>query len=647
MKKLTAPVILFIFASLCFVSCNQKKGDLVFTTEEIAKGNFDPRYEFNPWPEVDVQVFPPRLRGRNGVSMSKMNKTPDGLTWSTILGNLNMECHSKTTGDKIELEMIISNKGNTDEVVAVLYPKVHYVFNEEYPLRVLDPTFGGVLEPRKPYPMVDVYYPGYASFCATLVTGREKAIGIALRNKEQRSAHIRHLPAAPAGQMSIELDRVFVAAGESVVLPSAFIAYGADWSSVLKPYRDWLLASFPPRMDQPSWFKNERFVNVGNAHCMVPFYPPSAAPGIWVFDPAFKKRTIENVRDDIDKGIESAARRNCKALFYQFGWWNMMSTFEGLHMFDGVCGDYTEAHKLTREAINYIHSKGGRTILYTNFISAGEESNVFREQPGLFARDEHGAAIRNVTYPMFMFCPGSPGIREYWDKVLHHVLIELDADGIFLDQVGGATPSPVCTDPGHHHAHCDTYGQDFLALLDYVYYKAKEIKKDAFVGCELINDIRSMWTDWIQSFGYNRPTEMKFASPQEAANTPPHEYMVFLKYINPYGLMVPGRPDQVAFGAPGMPDDTIFNSNEVIFRSGLLPCKANPVGAMAYLYGPVNGEAILVTKAWDEIRNVDVRIPSGLKPVTGGTDIGKLDQDGNLIVDAGKNARFYKLAIKD
>jgi hypothetical protein len=68
---------------------------------------------------------------------------------------------------------------------------------------------------------------------------------------------------------------------------------------------------------------------------------------------------------------------------------------------------------------------------------------------------------------------------------------------------------------------------------------------------------------------------------------------------------------------------------------------------MAYLYGPVNGQAVLAVKAADEIKNVTVHLPAGYTPVAGGSHTGKLDEKGNLVVSAGKSARFYKLEKKD
>lgn len=631
------PVLLILFS--CNNSIKNSKAGISQTINE----NFEPRHEFISNEGIEVKLFPPRIRGKEGVSLSSLTKSEGDFAWQSVLNDLILTCTSEVSNNKTELKMTITNQGKSDELVAVRYPMVHYFIKDDSTLRVLDPTFGGVLEPKTPYPMVDVTYPGYASFCATLVTGKDKALGIALLNKEQRSAHIRHLPARPAGQMSIELDRVLVKAGESVELPSAYVASGTDWGEVLQPYRDWFQEAFPPKMNIPEWYETGEYALTHTAHCLVPSYPPDAAPGIWVFDPAFKQRTIADLQKDVDRGVEATAKSGYKPLFYLFGWWKMMESFQGLHMFDAVCGDYTEGHELAKQAVKYIHSKGGKTFLYTNFISAGEESRLFREQPGLFARNEDGEPVRNASYPMYLFCPGSPEIRAYWDKVLHYILKEMDTDGIFLDQLGGGTPSPKCTDPTHNHKHPDSYGEEFLTLVEYVSKKAKEIKPDAIVCCELIDDVRSQYIDIVQGFGYARPKDMTFSSPKQAADTPPNEYMVFLKYINPFANMFPGNSDNVALGSPGYPSDKIYMKYKAQFKSSLRPCKTNPVGAMAYLYGPVNGEAILTVKAWADIKDVAVTLPDAYVPVEGGTDLAKQGANGTVIVQAGVKSRFYVL----
>jgi hypothetical protein len=466
---------------------------------------------------------------------------------------------------------------------------------------------------------------------------------MAMRNEQQRRVRLYHLPAATSGHMSLEIERVLIRSGETLDLPSAYIAAGVNWGDVLRPYRDWLQATYQRPLPLCDWYWNGNFIENRYAHCVAPT-PPAAGPdGVWTFDNRHAPQTVAGLKAEMDKAFALFGQRGLKPLFYQFGWWQSMATHPGTFVFDTVIGDFTEHHALIAPLIDYAHRKGGRTFLYTNFIAAGDDSRLFREHPGLFAREPNGQPVRNASYPMYMLCPGAPGIRDYWDSVLQHILGDLDADGVFLDQVGGGAPNAYCYDPSHGHADPDAYGRDYLALLDFVARRAREIKPDCFIGGELTSDIRSLWCDQMQGVGYSRPKERVFASPAEAAAAPPSEHFAFMSFINPGIAHLPSEPNYVARGCPGQPDNPLWNRYRPVFRAGLQPCTTDPIGATAYLFGPVNGEAILATQAVAELEEVTVTLPTPLSPVEGGTHRAKPVNASSVRVEAGEQPRFYCL----
>ena len=105
---------------------------------------------------------------------------------------------------------------------------------------------------------------------------------------------------------------------------------------------------------------------------------------------AVRARSTE-LKAEIDYVLREGEEQGYKPLFYQFGWWQLMAEIGGLFMFDSVCGDYNEAHALTKRVIDYIHEKGLRTYLYTNAIAVGDESiRIFRTRPELLVRDPAG-----------------------------------------------------------------------------------------------------------------------------------------------------------------------------------------------------------------------------------------------------------------
>ena len=603
---------------------------------------FTPRHEVALAEGVTMEVYPPRIHNRQGVSVATRTGGTDDFTWTSELGEVRVQCRVCQEDDRWEIAMSVTNAGE-DAEVAVRYPVVYYRFPEGTPVREFDPLFGGVLEKRSAW--VERWYPGDASLCASFVTAPGRALGMAVRDEAQRRIRLFHMPGDISGQMSMELERVLVKAGETFELPSAYIAWGQTWGDVLRPYRDYITKTFTRAQPFSSWYWDGNWIENRYAHCLAPMHPTKAmAAGAWSFDGARTPQTLEQLKKEMDEAFDVFGKRGLKPLFYQFGWWKAMATCRGLFLFDAVCGDYDEGgHHLIKPAIDYSHSKGGRTFVYTNFISAGEDTNVFRHHPEFFARDAAGFPVRNASYPMYMFCPGAPGLREYWDRVLRVILVDLDADGFFLDQVGGGAPNAYCYEPTHDHAHPDVYGRDYLALLDWVCRWAREIKPDCFIGGELTSDIRALWCDQMQGVGYSRPKDMAFESPAQAAAVPPGEHFAFMSFINPEIAHLPSGPDYLARGCPGQPDNPLWTQFRHVFRAGLQPCVTEPVGAMAYLFGPVNGEAILATIALAELKNVIVTLPMSLAPTQGGALAAQAVDARRVRVDAGNEPRFYRL----
>lgn len=598
---------------------------------------FDPKLTLSPWPEVAVEVYPPRVHAPGGLGTAHWSGDAP-REWTTTCGPVTVRCRWVERERGAEMEMCVANDG-PDQEVAIRYPVVYYRFPEGTPLREFDPLFGGVLEKRSLW--VERWYPGDASLCASFVAAPDRTLGMAVRDEAQRRIRIYHLPGDVNGQMSFELERVWVRRGETIVLPSAYVAWGRDWGDVLRPYRDWITSTYRRPQPLSRWYWEGNWVETRYAHCLAPVHPTkSTAAGAWVFDNNRTPQTLPQLEGEMNEAFRVLGARGLKPLFYQFGWWRAMERCPGLFLFDAVSGDYAEGgHPLIKPAIEYSHRHGGRTFVYTNFISAGEDSRLYREHPELFARDRNGFPIRNASYPMFVFCPGAPGLREFWDRTLRTILLDLDADGLFLDQVGGGTPTAYCYDPAHRHDHPDVYGRDYLALLDWVCRRAREIKPDCFIGGELTSDIRALWCDQMQGVGYSRPQELKNLTPA----TPPNEHFAFMSFINPEITHLPAGPEYVARGCPGQPDNALWQKYRDVFRAGLQPCAADPVAATAYLFGPVNGQAILATLAALELPDVRVTLPVDLKPAPGGTAEAQPAGPRTVRVAAGPEPRFYRL----
>lgn len=541
------------------------------------------------------------VRSQNGTI--EWDAREEGIT---IMGS----CTNK--GDGLwYLAFHLENTGE-DREVKFTYPYLFYHFDQEVPVRVFNPTFGGILE-TLPYGHT-VTYPGRATYCLTAAAGNNRTVAVGLYNDMQRNTTIRTVPGGADGQFRFVLERILVRKGQRLALPVQFICIGESWAEAMQPYKQWLAKTFQPINNRPDWMRHgkDTYSETRKAHCVAPYNPPETAAGIWVFDNNGRPRTFEQLKAEIDDIILEGEEKGFKPLFYQFGWWKAMAEIKGLYMFDAVCGDYTQAHDTAKRIVHYIHQRGMKVYLYTNAIAAGDETEVFKHEPGLFVRDMQGMAVYNGQLPMLFFCPGAPGIRKYWEETLHYILLDMDADGIFLDQICGAEAPPFCYDPSHRHEHPDVYGEDILELIKFIRATAKEMKPDCYVGGELVLDSRSVLLDETHGYGYCGPASIPPEEVQNQRNTPPAEYYIFTRYLSPFSHTQIGKSEEdMMNGAAGHYAYPLWKAHREIFESGVNVCKVEPCGAVAYLFGPVDGKAILAVRSHGDIGEVRVTLPGG------------------------------------
>jgi hypothetical protein len=555
------------------------------------------------------------------------------IRWRSHAAGVTLEAECRPFGaGEWRLTCSLRNEG-ADAEVRVSYPYLFYHFDPAQSVRVLNPTFGGVLE-SSTMPLC-LHYPGPSTFCLTAVAGASHTLATGLFNREQRHVVIHHFPAGPDGQIRFVGERILVRQGTTVELPEQFIRIGADWGDACAPYRDFAITAFPRRRERPRWLTDGNFTETRKAHCLAPYYPPETVAGIWIFDDEGRPRTLADIKREVDEAMADGAEKGYTPLFYQFGWWKSMAHLRGLFPFDALCGDYTEAHGLTRDVIAHIHARGARTYLYTNIISVGDESDTFRRHPGLLVRDAAGFPQQNAGYPMYMLCHGAPEARDYWEKILQCILMELNADGLFLDQVGGGFPPCYCYAKEHRHEHPDTYGRDFIELVDFIGRRARELKPDCFIAGELVLDSRSPLLDETHGCGYVGITSKPPTDPLALRDTKPAEYYAFVRYLTPQIHSSISVRENLMNGAAGSHARPEWRAHRAVFESGLTPCVTEPAGAVAYLFGPAGNCAILAVRAAVEDTLVTVRLPHGLRaPAVPG---------GELMVKAGVAPVFVEI----
>lgn len=498
-------------------------------------------------------------------------------------------------------------ENNTDAAIDTKFSYPYILYNmDENDVRVFSPVFGGVLD-RISWPACATY-PGQASFCLTASATANRCVAAGLYNSAQLITSIRNCCGGQEGHLRLTLEKVTVPPHSKLAVPTLFIGIGGNWAEAMEPYRRYLMRAFPPRNERPAWMLDEKYTQSRAGHCLAPYNPPQLGTGVILFSELGSPRTYEQIRGEIDAAIKDGEARGYKPLFYQFGWWENLKHIRGMYQFDSFCGDYTASTETARRIVKYIHERGCRTYLYTNAIAAGDETNVFRQHSELFVHGADGLPVYNDWLPMYMFCPSAPGIRNYWDKTLQFILLDMDADGIFLDQICGAVPPPQCYDPSHHHENSYSYGTEIIKLVDYIRKRAKELKPDACVMGELVLDSRSVLLDESHGYGYSKILSVPPDDPDILRNRVPSEYYVFTRFLSPeIHTQIGGGTDDICNGAAGSFGDEIWSRHHAAFEESVIPCKTNTRGAVAYLFG----QQILAVRADCQLENIEVTLPDG------------------------------------
>ncbi len=152
-----------------------------------------------------------------------------------------------------------------------------------------------------------------------------------------------------------------------------------------------------------------------------------------------------------------------------------------------------------KEGIEYVHSRGGRVVMFLSYLLVDPKSRFFREEGGKdvlmqsiwdepipFAETYSGEGtyrkIGNPPMPMYAACPGAPKWQEKMKWAASQCL-ELGADGVLYD-IGGyyayfcfahghthARPSMAYADKAANYAglraHVKSYGSDRAIFMEH------------------------------------------------------------------------------------------------------------------------------------------------------------------------------------
>ena len=173
------------------------------------------------------------------------------------------------------------------------------------------------------------------------------------------------------------------------------------------------------------------------------------------------------------------------------------------------------------------------------------------------------------------------------------------------------------------------------------------MKPNCMIAGELVQDSRGNLLDEAHGYGYNLPKSSPPAALNVQRSTPPAEAYIFTRYLCPeIYTQASSAVSDLMNGSAGHYREEIWRSYRRVFESVVQPCRVEPVGGLAYLFGPQDGAAILAVRAHGEIGPVNITLPADFFP-RGELPPG-LTQNGphQVTCQAGIEPRYFKLSGK-
>ncbi|MBE3575756.1 MAG: hypothetical protein IMW99_09975 [Firmicutes bacterium] len=143
---------------------------------------------------------------------------------------------------------------------------------------------------------------------------------------------------------------------------------------------------------------------------------------------------------------------------------------------------------------DYVESHGGMVTFYINARIFDTGSDFFKPLGEEWAAKDHTGAWTRESYGgprvFAVMCPGAPGWRRHLVSTAVWLAKNYHARGIYLDQLGSATPLP-CYDGSHGHAGIAGFNEGYVRLLEEVTQAVRQVRPDAFFLIENCGDLYS------------------------------------------------------------------------------------------------------------------------------------------------------------
>jgi hypothetical protein len=151
------------------------------------------------------------------------------------------------------------------------------------------------------------------------------------------------------------------------------------------------------------------------------------------------------------------------------------------------------------EGCRYIREHGGMTTFYINVRLFDLESDYFPTLGRKWALKDSSGEMTRETYGPRTFavlCPGCQDWRQWAVDTASWMVKAFGARGIYLDQLGSATPLP-CYDQTHRHEeeqhHHGLYNHGYLEMIRAILARCRGVDPQPFLMIENCGDIYSQY----------------------------------------------------------------------------------------------------------------------------------------------------------
>jgi hypothetical protein len=221
-----------------------------------------------------------------------------------------------------------------------------------------------------------------------------------------------------------------------------------DWHQGADVYREYMNRILPGVPDTPEYF--------------------CKAPGIIShYDMKWEDGTVTHRYSDLPEMHAEASKHGYDTLLLA-GWNN--------GGFDNYSLNYSTEPELGSEnelkkAISKVHDAGGKIFFYVNALSISCDTADFPLASNFAVRNKEGEIDYFgecfLVHPMATMCSSVKEWLELVKKNIKYVLLELNADGVYLDQIGSAPRD--CYAPEHDHR--NAWSVNYRNML-------KEVRRD-------------------------------------------------------------------------------------------------------------------------------------------------------------------------